>query len=297
MASMGDSSRDLGMNMEGLTITSSLKQSTTDRVFQLWLNFGAYDPNHLGNSNLIERKLVVPYVTLIAGHIAAADFRQALKENNVPFGTPEGDHIMSLVTVNSDGRVDYRRLSVYVDNLMAREAIGLGFKSGTQRGTSIELSQDRYQESLYGISEQQEYAKDVSITVLLYSYVNIQLVVLNRTKIQERFQMYEKGEISMKGFMEFIRYDIGIPINRAVTKVLRRKEEFGSCSYSALISALCLTPEQEEAYSENLIGTRLNHELAKADAPDLISVEHFVNISDLEVYSVLHKKDPGARDR
>lgn len=56
------------------------------------------------------------------GLISGSDFRKAMSEAGLKFGTKEVDAILRLITFTPDGKIDFLRMGDVVDNLVARSA-------------------------------------------------------------------------------------------------------------------------------------------------------------------------------
>eukprot|EP00026_Physarum_polycephalum_P003492 Phypoly_transcript_03504.p1 GENE.Phypoly_transcript_03504~~Phypoly_transcript_03504.p1 ORF type:complete len:605 (+),score=91.66 Phypoly_transcript_03504:512-2326(+) len=161
------------------------------------------------------------------GLITAQDFKQALDNLGIAFGSKAADKILVLMKFTPDGYIDYLKLGEEVENFMRAYGAPKVPKRDTERLFMVTPRLTTDPEPLADDSFQQ---RRLSMKDKVFSV---------QDRIYEAFCKYERNEISSEIFLDILN-ELDLQPSAAVIKVLRRRDEMGTCSYANLLQALCL---------------------------------------------------------
>lgn len=165
------------------------------------------------------------------GLITAQDFKQALDNLGIAFGSKAADKILVLMKFTPDGYIDYLKLGEEVENFMRAYGAPKVPKRDTERLFMVTPRMTTDPEPLVDDNYQLRKAnlKDKVFSV--------------QERIYEAFCRYEKNEISSETFLDILN-DLDLRPGPSTIRVLRRRDEMGTCSYANLIQALCLPEDR-----------------------------------------------------
>lgn len=165
------------------------------------------------------------------GLITAQDFKQALDNLGIAFGSKAADKILVLMKFTPDGYIDYLKLGEEVENFMRAYGAPKVPKRNTERLFMVTPRLTTDPEPLADDSYQlrKSTLKDKVFAV--------------QERIYEAFCRYEKNEISSEIFLDIL-HDLDLRPGPSAIRVLRRRDEMGTCSYANLIQSLCLPEDR-----------------------------------------------------
>lgn len=167
------------------------------------------------------------------GLITAQDFKQALDNLGIPFGSKAADKILVLMKFTPDGYIDYLKLGEEVENFMRAYGTPKVPKRDTER---LFMVTPRMTTDPEPLADDNFQTRRMSMKDKVFSV---------QDRIYEAFCKYEKNEISSEIFLDILN-ELDLQPSTAVIKVLRRRDEMGTCSYANLLQALCLPESHYE---------------------------------------------------
>lgn len=167
------------------------------------------------------------------GLITSQDFKQALDNLGIVFGSKAADKILVLMKFTPEGYIDYLKLGEEVENFMRAYGNPKVPKRDTERLFAVTPRLTTDPEPL---ADGDYQVRKLQLKERVFSV---------QDRIYEAFCKYEKNEITSEQFLEILD-SLGLRPTTAAIRVLRRRDEMGTCSYANLIQALCL-PEDRPA--------------------------------------------------
>ncbi|KAH3756780.1 Ras family protein [Pelomyxa schiedti] len=166
------------------------------------------------------------------GLVTGAQFKDACTKLNLLIGTRQMDKILASVKLNGNGTVSYEGLNNEVAKLIREVNASPSVPDGSDlyRVRPSNIREDVSLETSH-LPEERLLAKERFIA--------------NQERISQILEDYEHRRIDRNGVMASLDA-MGFTYNIVdMHRVLRKMEEEGRCSFSALVNALCMTPFPE----------------------------------------------------
>lgn len=167
------------------------------------------------------------------GLITSQDFKQALDNLGIVFGSKAADKILVLMKFTPEGYIDYLKLGEEVENFMRAYGSPKVPKRDTERLFAVTPRLTTDPEPL---ADGDYQMRKLQLKEKVFSV---------QDRIYEAFCKYEKNDITSEHFLEILD-SLGLRPTTTAIRVLRRRDEMGTCSYANLIQSLCL-PEDRPA--------------------------------------------------
>jgi hypothetical protein len=165
--------------------------------------------------------------------LPVAEFREALSEAGVEYGSQDSDHVMSLISFTDDDYVDFSLIEAHVAVAKSRgeRAAIDGRPSTADAAASLKVLNDR-ESSVHAITDERSRAQQELKD----------LVFLHSSGIYEMFREFDSSRISQDQFIDFLREILGGELDPSVRTTLAERSTTGAVSYSKLLKALCVVP-------------------------------------------------------